>query len=108
MNEVVSFVDFIQELKQEKERLLKGTSYRRETARLAYEIAVQVKSVKPFFEQRTARSTVEKLYPKMDPHRLEDVAKFLRVIANDLKLHATMSEDLKKKIATQSLDTQGT
>jgi hypothetical protein len=42
--------------------------------------------------------TVSRLLPDLDHHRVEDVAKMLHVIAKELHLNATLSDEVKSYI----------
>ena len=93
---VVSFADFLHELQKEWEFYLNGgTSYRQKTAELSLEVARKVGSVVPFLESEVAKQTVSRLLPDLDRHRVEDVAKMLHVIAKELHLNATLSDEVK-------------
>lgn len=93
---VVSFADFLHELQKEwKFHLNGGTSYRQKTAELSLEVARKVGDVVPFFKSDVAKQTVSRLLPDLDHHRVEDVAKMLHVIAKDLHLNATLSNEVK-------------
>jgi len=98
MSAFVSFDEFENELKLERNRLSNATSYRRITADLSYRVALKVRSVEPFLDQDTSRTVVVKMYPKLDEERVSDVSKFLRVIATDLNLHKGLSNELKTRL----------
>jgi hypothetical protein len=83
----------LEKIKGEQERLV---DYRKETAAISLNIAIGVGSVHPFYDQKSSESMVKGFDPKMDVHRKNDVAKFLRVIANDLLLNATLPDDVKQ------------
>lgn len=77
---------FINELEDEYQYHLNGgTSYRIKTAQLSLEVAKKVGDIAPFLEQETSKETVYNMNPGLDLHRIEDVAKMLRVIAKDIK-----------------------
>jgi hypothetical protein len=85
----------LEKIKSEQERLV---GYRKETAAISLNVAIGVWSVNPFYDQESSESMVKEFYPKMDFHRKNDVAKFLRVIANDLLFNATLPDDVKQYV----------
>lgn len=96
---VVSFADFLHELQKEWEfHLNGGTSYRQKTAELSLEVARNVRTVVPFLKRDVAKQTVSRLLPGFDNYRVEDVAKMLHVIAKELHMNATLSDEVKDYI----------
>lgn len=91
----VTFTEFRSELEREVSYL---TDYRQKTAELSLRVAELVKDVKPFFSLDTALQTVRKVFPKEDRFRLEDVAKMLSVVLNDLLSKATLPDGMKQKL----------
>jgi hypothetical protein len=95
----VTFTEFRSELEKEVSYLNDGaTSYRQKTAELSLRVAELVKDVKPFFSLDTALQTVKNFFPKEDVFRLQDVAKMLSVVLNDLLSKATLPDELKQKL----------
>jgi hypothetical protein len=93
---VVPFTEFLHELQKEfRFHLNGGTSYRQKTAELSLEVARKVGAVSPFFESEVAKRTVSRLLPGFDHYRVEDVAKMLHVIAKELNMNATLSDEVK-------------
>ncbi|GLH64485.1 hypothetical protein [Parageobacillus sp. G301] len=96
---VVSFAKFLHELQKEwRFHQQGGTSYRQKTAELSLEVARKVREVAPFLERNVAKQTVSRLLPGLDHHRVEDVAKMLHVIAKELHMNATLSDEVKAYI----------
>lgn len=96
---VVSFTEFLHELQKEwRFHQHGGTSYRQKTAELSLEVAHKVGSIVPFLESEVAKQTVSRLLPDLDHHRVEDVAKMLHVIAKELHMNATLSDEVKSYI----------
>ncbi|MED1420244.1 hypothetical protein [Bacillus smithii] len=93
---VVSFEEFLHELQKEwRFHQQGGTSYRQKTAELSLEVANKVGAVAPFLEREVAKQTVSRLLPGLDRYRLEDVAKMLCVVAKELHMNATLSDEVK-------------
>jgi hypothetical protein len=93
---VVSFEEFLHELQKEwRFQQQGGTSYRQKTAKLSLEVANKVGAVAPFLERDVAKQTVSRLLPVLDRYRLEDVAKMLHVVAKELHMNATLSDEVK-------------
>jgi hypothetical protein len=93
---VVSFAEFLHELQKEwRFHQQGGTSYRQKTAELSLEVACKVKAVAPFLERDVAKQTVSRLLPDLEHHHVEDVAKMLHVIAKELHMNATLSDEVK-------------
>ncbi|MBN6185659.1 hypothetical protein JQN58_01510 [Aneurinibacillus sp. BA2021] len=89
------FTDFLQELQKELQfHLNGGTSYRQRTAQISLDLARQVGEISPFLKLDTAQATVSRLLPTLDHDRVEDVAKMLYVIAKDMQMYATRSDDV--------------
>lgn len=88
---------FIQELQDEVEfhAVESGTSYRRKTAELSLDVAKTVEMVSPLLKANAAINIVSRLMPRLDNHRLEDVSKMLNVIAKDIYMDATLSNEAK-------------
>lgn len=96
---VVPFSAFVEKLQQQYDYLLEGgTSYRQRTAELALEVARKVGNVNPFYDNDDARELVNQLFPELNLHRSEDVAKMLRVVVNRLHLNATLSDEVKAHV----------
>lgn len=93
----VSYKELLQELQNELKyhSTESGTSYRRKTAKLSLEIPKVVERVSPFLKVDGASNMVDHLMPSLDYHRAEDVSKMLHVIANDLHMNATLSDEAK-------------
>lgn len=94
-NNQVPLDDFFKKIKSEHERLV---GYRKETATISLDVAIKTGSVEAFYKQKNSKLIVEKLYPDLDQERKNDVAKFLRVIANDLLFHATLPDEMKQYV----------
>ncbi|ESU73502.1 hypothetical protein T260_02440 [Geobacillus thermopakistaniensis] len=94
-----SFSTFLQELQKEwRFHQHGGTSYRQKTAELSLEVAHKVGSIVPFLESKVAKQTVPRLLPDLDHHRVEDMAKMLHVIAKELHMNTTLSDEVKSYI----------
>ncbi|MGX1902734.1 hypothetical protein ACT3HK_15565 [Thermolongibacillus altinsuensis] len=96
---VVSFAEFLHELQKEwRFHQQDGTSYRQKTAELSLEVARKAGSVVPFLESEISKQTVSLLLPDLDRYRVEDVAKMLHVIAKELHMNATLSDEVKSYV----------
>ncbi|WCK57354.1 hypothetical protein PP175_29630 (plasmid) [Aneurinibacillus sp. Ricciae_BoGa-3] len=90
------YTDFLHELQREVQfQQNGGTSYRKDTADVSLSVAQRAGSVIPFFQLVDTKQTISRLFPDIDRYRLDDVAKMLHVIAKDLRLNATLSDDVK-------------
>ncbi|AKM19577.1 Uncharacterised protein [[Flavobacterium] thermophilum] len=96
---VVSFPEFLEELRQElRFQQNGGTSYRKQTAQLSLQVAEKAGCIDPFFNRESAKRTVSQLLPDLDLFRIEDVAKMLNVIARELHMNATLSDEVRDYI----------
>ncbi|ASS86459.1 hypothetical protein NSQ51_10625 [Geobacillus sp. FSL K6-0789] len=96
---VVSFPEFLEELRQElRFQQNGGTSYRKQTAQLSLQVAQKAGCIDPFFNRESAKRTVSQLLPDLDLFRIEDVAKMLNVIARELHMNATLSDEVRDYI----------
>lgn len=103
----LSFEEFEARLREEYNYFLNGgTDYRKQTAKLSLEIALKTNAIEPFFEQETSENIVDKLYPNLDQERKDDVAKFLRVIANNLLFHASLPSEVKEYVEEKMNNTK--
>lgn len=92
----LSFDEFLYKLKQEYEYHKNGgTDYRQETAGLSIEVALKVRNVHPFLNSMQSKTLVSNHFPWLDPHRKDDVAKMLRVLAKSMYIERTSSDEAK-------------
>jgi hypothetical protein len=61
-------------------------------------VAEKMKTATPFLNAHAAKDLVHSVYPEADEHRVNDVAKMLNVIAKDLRLNASLSDETKEYI----------
>lgn len=94
----VTLQELMTEVSNEKEYLQYGTTYRKETVRLAEQVLSYVHDVKPFLRRDIALAYVGKVL-NVNTERQKDVAKMLNVIVNDLYLRKNMSDELLEGLA---------
>lgn len=99
MNKVVTHLEFLKLLEHEYSELKAyGTPYRKETARLALEVAKRHMNPLLFLERENARMAVLQVRLNMDVERLNDVSKMLSVVANVLNGRAKQSDAFKRRV----------
>lgn len=97
--EEVSFEDFIKELKKEYEYQRNGgTSYRLSSSSLALVTAIETNSVKEFLDKDVAKQTVSYLLPTISNEKVEDVAKLLNIIANDIQYKKNLPNKVREYV----------
>lgn len=104
-DQLVTFDDFLKKIKSEQNRL---NGYRKDTASISLRVATKTGSVHPFYEQKSSERMVRRFGPEMDLHRKNDVAKFLRVVANNLLFNATLSDEMKEYVNHKRKNTKVT
>jgi len=91
----VAFLDFIQELETEmRYHANGGTRYRQKTAELSLEVAKRFGRVDVFYNRDQARDIVRNSFPDLPLERIEDVAKMLSVIAQDLRRKQNLPKEI--------------
>lgn len=91
-NNNLPFDEFLSKLKQEYE-YLKG--YRKETAKLALDLVLKTNKATPFLDPAESMKIVSMHYPFHDKHRKDDIAKMLRIVANNVYLDYTTPKEVK-------------
>lgn len=81
-----------------------GTSYRRETADFALQIAEQVSDITVFFDRGKTYTLVAEFLKNSDEYRLRDVSKMLSVIIRDLERQKRLPKDVKAYAETKMKD----
>lgn len=95
----VFFSEYLTELKKEVDYHKNGgTTYRKASADLALNVASKVGKMTPFLNREEAKNHVKSTYPELDTERIQDVGKMLHVIARELSLNHTRSEEVKKYV----------
>src|SRR5690625_1819637 len=95
----LSFKKFIKNLEEEYEYHKDGgTPYKQETAKLSLQVANKLKDVDSFLNPFLARRAVTTACPTLEKHRVDDVAKMLRVIAKDMYIKENSPDDLKQYV----------
>lgn len=90
---------FLSELQKEEEYLSQSTPYRYKTAQMAAETAKKFSCIDLFLDEQEVRKTVLSVFPEADEERVKDVTKMLRVIARDLQIKSSLSNEAKEYIA---------
>lgn len=87
------------ELKKEIDYL---EGYRKQTAVLAFNVLESVDDVNSFLDLKSTLTTVE-LTLLEDEYRIQDVAKMLHHLFNELMLNDHLSDGMKQKLAERTL-----
>ncbi len=97
--EEASFEDFIKELKKEYEYQRNGgASYRLSSSSLALVTAIETNSVKEFLDKDVAKQTVSYLLLTISNEKVEDVAKLLNKIANDIQYKKSLPNEVQEYV----------
>jgi hypothetical protein len=103
--EEVPFPTLIKELEQEIHYHANGgTSYRKETAQFALQIAEKIGEFAPLLKRETVHEWVTRELAHLDRYRHEDITKMLYVIARDLQLKHTMSDEMNEYLHQKRLN----
>jgi|HigsolmetaAR206D_1030411.scaffolds.fasta_scaffold00120_4 hypothetical protein len=95
----VAFLDFLQELESERQYHANGgTRYRQKTAELSLNVAKRLGRVDAFYNRHQARAIVRNSFPDLPEDRIEDVAKMLSVIAQDLLRKQNLPKEILEYI----------
>ena len=85
---------FLEALEQEQAYINEGgTSYRRQTAAMARDLASINDGLAQFLNRQELVRQVRTAYPLEDEERIQDVAKVLNVVAKNVYLRADVSDE---------------
>lgn len=88
-----------QELLREKQSLQEATTYRQQTAELAFQVLKKMQNTQPFLSRESAEKFVSRAFPSADRDRQLDVAKMLHVVWTQKKNHQNYSVEFQRQLA---------
>lgn len=101
----LAFSEFQNVLQSEYAYFEEG-SYRKETTRLALNIALKVRDVNVFLNPENAKSITVTQLKNYDVDRINDVAKMLRILARGIHREKTMTNEVKEYIEEKMKNTK--
>ncbi|EMR06621.1 hypothetical protein C772_01516 [Bhargavaea cecembensis DSE10] len=94
MKRGMRYSDFLEALDKEQNYLQNGgTSYRRQTAAMARDLASINDGLAQFLNRQELVRQVRTAYPLADEERIQDVAKMLNVVAKNVYLRSNVSDE---------------